>query len=427
MAVSLMVFAALHIQQADGVTESHFGVFVLLAFLLCYRDYTVILTAATVIAVHHLSFNYLQELGYGVRCLSRPGMLTVFVHAGYVVAESAVLCYLCRILRTEALRGSELQATVNALADQATGKFDLRPTQAPAHSATGQALQGAIAAMRTTIGNVAQGIVTVETAASDIAAGNSDLLARSAEQADVLFETVEAMNDLALTVKQNTDHARRANEMAISASDVATLGGEVVTRVVETMDSINDSSKKVSDIIGVIDSIAFQTNILALNAAVEAARAGEQGRGFAVVAAEVRSLAQRSATAAQEIKKLIGDSVARVSVGTVQVNKAGETMNQIVASVEQVAAIISEISSSSAGQEDHIAKTLVALTGMADVTEQNAALVHKISTTSHTLRGQADDLGLAIATFTLDTAGSGRPVNPLPLSSNPNHSMPRLA
>ncbi|WP_429206912.1 methyl-accepting chemotaxis protein [Massilia sp. UYP11] len=427
MAVSLMVFTALHIHQADGASETHFGVFVLLAFLLCYRDYMVILAAAAVIALHHFSFNYLQELGYGVRCLTQPNVLTIFVHAGYVVAESAVLCYLCRILRTEALRGFELQATVDTLADPTTGKFDLRPSKVSVHSATGQALQRAIGTMHTTIGNVAQGIVTVETAASEIAAGNGDLLTRSAEQADVLFDTVEAMNNLALTVKQNTDHARRANEMAIAASQVAVHGGEVVAGVVETMDSINDSSKKVSDIIGVIDSIAFQTNILALNAAVEAARAGEQGRGFAVVAAEVRGLAQRSATAAQEIKKLIGDSVARVSVGTVQVSKAGETMKQIVASVEQVATIISEISSSSAGQEDHIAKTLVALTGMADVTEQNAALVHQISTASHTLRDQADNLGLAIATFTLDTAGNGRPANPSSMSSKPNRSMPRLA
>jgi methyl-accepting chemotaxis protein len=424
MAISLMVFTALHIHQAAGVTEAHFGVFVLLAFLLCYRDYTVILTAAGVIAMHHLSFNYLQELGYGVRCLSQPGLVTVLVHAGYVIAESSVLCYLCWILRGEALRAFELQAAVDTMADPATGRIDLRAAKDTARSATGQALQRAIAAMHTTIAGVAQGVVTVETAASDIAAGNHDLSTRSAEQAHVLYETVEAMNQLALTVKRNGDHARQANDMAISASDVAVQGGQVVAQVVETMDAINESSRKVADIIGVIDGIAFQTNILALNAAVEAARAGEQGRGFAVVASEVRNLAQRSAAAAQEIKKLIGDSVARVGAGTAQVGKAGETMTRIVESVEQVTGIIAEISNSSAGQEEHIASTLIALTGMADVTEQNAALVHQAKTAADTLRDQAEELSRAIATFTLGDAGRGQEFQRLPsLSGSPRYAV----
>jgi methyl-accepting chemotaxis protein len=404
MATALMVFTGLHIHQAAGASETHFGVFVLLAFLLCYRDYTVILTAAGVIALHHLSFNYLQELGFGVRCLTQPNLVIVLIHAGYVIAESIVLCYLCSILRSEALRAFELQAAVDTMADPATGTIDLRAAKDQARSSTGQALQRAIATMHETITGVAQGVVTVETAASDIAAGNGDLSVRSAEQAHVLYETVEAMDQLALTVKRNSDHARRANDMAISASGVAVRGGEVVAQVVATMDAINESSKKVADIIGVIDSIAFQTNILALNAAVESARAGEQGRGFAVVATEVRNLAQRSATAAQEIKKLIGDSVARVGAGIAQVGLAGQTMNQIVKSVDQVTTIISEISSSSAGQEDHIANTLIALTGMADVTEQNAALVHQVGTAASTLRGEAEELSRTIATFTLGAA-----------------------
>ncbi|GGY90879.1 methyl-accepting chemotaxis protein [Pseudoduganella plicata] len=401
MAASLMVFTALHIHQAAGAPETHFGVFVLLAFLLCYRDYTVILAAAGLIAVHHLSFNYLQELGFGVRCLTQPSITIVFVHAGYVVAETVVLCYLCSILRREALRAFELQAAVDTMADPATGKIDLRASKEAIRSATGQALERAVATMHRTIAGVAQGVVTVETAASDIAAGNDDLSTRSAEQAQVLYGTVEAMNELAVTVKRNGDHARRANDLAISASDVAVCGGEVVAQVVQTMGAINESSRKVADIIGVIDSIAFQTNILALNAAVEAARAGEQGRGFAVVASEVRNLAQRSASAAQEIKQLIGDSVARVSAGTVQVGRAGETMGQIVDRVNQVTAIIAEISSSSTGQEDHIANTLVALTDMADVTEQNAALVYQVGTAASTLLAQAEELSLTIGTFTL--------------------------
>ncbi|MEQ9139614.1 MAG: methyl-accepting chemotaxis protein, partial [Algiphilus sp.] len=225
--------------------------------------------------------------------------------------------------------------------------------------------------------SIRQASESINVAAREIAAGNSDLSSRTEEQAASLEETASSMEELTATVKQNADNAKQANEQTISASNVATRGGEVVQQVVTTMSEINASSKKIADIIGVIDGIAFQTNILALNAAVEAARAGEQGRGFAVVAGEVRNLAQRSASAAKEIKQLISDSVEKISGGTELVNRAGTTMEEIVASVKRVTDIMAEISSASAEQSSGIEQVSQTVTQMDEVTQQNASLVEE--------------------------------------------------
>ncbi|MBY8967217.1 PAS domain-containing protein, partial [Algiphilus sp. NNCM1] len=227
--------------------------------------------------------------------------------------------------------------------------------------------------------SIRQASESINVAAREIAAGNSDLSSRTEEQAASLEETASSMEELTATVKQNADNAKQANEQTISASNVATRGGEVVQQVVTTMSEINASSKKIADIIGVIDGIAFQTNILALNAAVEAARAGEQGRGFAVVAGEVRNLAQRSASAAKEIKQLISDSVEKISGGTELVNRAGTTMEEIVASVKRVTDIMAEISSASAEQSSGIEQVSQTVTQMDEVTQQNASLVEEAS------------------------------------------------
>ncbi len=223
------------------------------------------------------------------------------------------------------------------------------------------------------------GTDTIATASSQIATGNQDLSSRTEEQASSLEETAASMEELTSTVKQNADNARQANQLAVSASEVAVKGGSVVSQVVDTMGSINASSRKIVDIIGVIDGIAFQTNILALNAAVEAARAGEQGRGFAVVASEVRSLAQRSAAAAKEIKTLIGDSVEKVEEGSKQVAEAGKTMEEIVDSVKRVTDIMGEITAASQEQTSGIEQINQAITQMDQVTQQNAALVEEAS------------------------------------------------
>ena len=251
------------------------------------------------------------------------------------------------------------------------------------------------------VGEVRTGTQTIATASSEIASGNMDLSSSTEQQASSLEETAASMEELTSTVKQNADNARQANQLAISASEVAIKGGSVVSQVVDTMGSINTSARKIVDIIGVIDGIAFQTNILALNAAVEAARAGEQGRGFAVVASEVRSLAQRSAAAAKEIKVLIDDSVNNVDVGAKLVDQAGTTMREIVESVKRVTDIMGEITSASQEQTAGIEQVNKAITQMDNVTQQNAALVEEAAAASEAMQAQAGNLAQAISVFKL--------------------------
>jgi methyl-accepting chemotaxis protein len=239
----------------------------------------------------------------------------------------------------------------------------------------------------------------INTAAREIASGNGDLSSRTEEQASSLEETASSMEELTATVKQNAENARQANQLAIGASDVALKGGSVVSQVVATMSSINESSKKIVDIIGVIDGIAFQTNILALNAAVEAARAGEQGRGFAVVASEVRSLAQRSAAAAKEIKGLIDDSVEKVESGSKLVDAAGKTMEEIVGAVKRVTDIMAEITAASAEQSSGIEQVNQAIVQMDQTTQQNAALVEQAAAAAESMEEQAQSLARSVAVF----------------------------
>ncbi len=245
------------------------------------------------------------------------------------------------------------------------------------------------------------GTAAIASASGQIASGNLDLSSRTEQQASSLEETASSMEELTSTVKQNADNARQANSLALSASDVAGKGGTLVAEVVTTMDSINASARKIVDIIGVIDGIAFQTNILALNAAVEAARAGEQGRGFAVVAAEVRNLAQRSAAAAKEIKTLISDSVEKVDAGSRLVNQAGTTMQEIVASIQQVTDIMGEITSASQEQTSGIEQINQAIAQMDQVTQQNAALVEEAAAASEAMQDQAKKLSDLVSVFKL--------------------------
>jgi methyl-accepting chemotaxis protein len=240
---------------------------------------------------------------------------------------------------------------------------------------------------------------SINTASQEIASGNQDLSARTEQAASNLEETAASMEQLTSTVRQSADAARQANQLASSAAEIAARGGQVVGQVVTTMDEINHSSKKISDIIGVIDGIAFQTNILALNAAVEAARAGEQGRGFAVVAGEVRNLAQRSAEAAKEIKGLIGASVDKVEAGSRLVADAGQTMSEIVGSVQRVSDIIGEITAASGEQSDGIGQVNVAVTQLDQMTQQNAALVEESAAAAESLKDQAARLSHVIQVF----------------------------
>ncbi len=293
-------------------------------------------------------------------------------------------------------------AVAEALAQgDLTHKFEAKPRDEAEQLLA--ALSNTAAQLRGLIGSVKESAQAIATASGEIRAGNDDLSQRTEEQASSLEETASSMEELTSTVKQNAENAKQANQLALGASAVAVKGGQVVSEVVGTMSSINESSKKIVDIIGVIDGIAFQTNILALNAAVEAARAGEQGRGFAVVASEVRNLAQRSAAAAKEIKALIGDSVDKVGAGTKLVDEAGKTMQEIVTSVKRVTDIMSEITAASQEQSSGIEQVNQAITQMDEVTQQNAALVEEATAAAESMQEQTQHLAQALAVFRLES------------------------
>jgi methyl-accepting chemotaxis protein len=286
------------------------------------------------------------------------------------------------------------------------------------------ALDVTVARLRGTIGDVRAATGAIATASDEIAMANADLSQRTEEQASSLEETASSMEELTRTVQQNADSARAANQLVAGAVDAASQGGSVIGEVVRTMGAIDASSKKIVDITGVIDGIAFQTNILALNAAVEAARAGEQGRGFAVVAAEVRTLAQRSAASAKEIKQLIDHSVHDVQDGTRLVALAGSTMDQIVGSVQRVNGIISEMAAASQEQAQGIEEVSRAVAQMDHVTQQNAAMVEEASASAESLKEQARQLVGAVAVFRLGDAESASPAVPTHITAVP---LPRLS
>lgn len=311
-----------------------------------------------------------------------------------------------QLLDTSASGLAEIRRMLNALAN---GNLNER-IESNFEGLFGELIDAANATsdnLRQIVVQIAESVDTIATASGEIAAGNQNLSSRTEQQAASLEETASSMEELTSTVRQNAENARQANQLAIGASDVAVKGGSVVSQVVSTMSAISDSAKKVVDIISVIDGIAFQTNILALNAAVEAARAGEQGRGFAVVASEVRNLAQRSATAAKEIKGLISESVENVDSGSKLVDEAGRTMQEIVSAVKRVTDLMSEISAASSEQSQGIDQVNQTITGLDEMTQQNAALVEEAAAAAESLQEQADSLSQAVSAFQFDQGRNG--------------------
>jgi len=369
-AVAMIVMCALHIHEGGGRDELHFGLFVALAFLLCYRDWGVIVAAAGLTALHHLSFSYLQEQGFGVRCLVEPGFGIVLVHAGYVVAETIVLCYLARILHREAVQSAELRVSVAAL-QAADGAINLR-AQPPSHSDGGRALQDVVGLLGRALASVQRSVYNTSAASHQISQGNAELSQRTERQAESIRATVASMAELTNTVRRNAEHARQADALAGSASGVATRGGQVVGEVVERMEAIDASSRRIGDIISVI-------------------------------AGEVRNLAQRSAGAAREIKSLIEQSHVQVSAGSALAQQAGRTMADVVDSVHKVSGIIGEISSASRAQAQGIAVIGEAIGAMDAQTRDSAGMVREAAAAAVALKDEAHHLAEVVSVFHLDS------------------------
>ncbi len=324
----------------------------------------------------------------------------VFVTAGLLMCVATAYVFATGMIL---VRRMIVEFTAHAISmGQGDLSTQIRTTGPAATTASLRALSILQGELRKTIGAIRSGTHEVSTASSEIATGNQDLSQRTEQTASNLQQTASSLSQLTGNVRQSAESAAQANQLASSATQVARRGGAVVSQVVSTMEEINSSSKKIADIIGVIDGIAFQTNILALNAAVEAARAGEQGRGFAVVASEVRSLAQRSAQAAKEIKGLIGTSVDKVETGSKLVQDAGSTMDEIVASVQRVTDIIGEISAAALEQSQGIGQVNEAVTRLDQMTQQNAALVEESAAAAESLKGQAHRMTTVVANYRLD-------------------------
>ncbi len=401
-----MTMVGLMIHVARGHSEAHFAVFAFLACLVVYRSSVAIIAGAVAIAIHHLSFNQFQTWGWGPMCFTEPSFMRVVEHAIYVVVESVVLILLALRARADFATAEELMRLVEQIQGD-NGTINLNASHLSVKGRVSRKLVDALQHIETAIQQVHRSSDAIRQASGDIAHGNQLLSSRTEDAAASIAQTAASVEEIASTIRASVDNAHQANQLAGQASDVATRGGEAVHRVVDTMSGIQQSSRKITDIIGVIDGIAFQTNILALNAAVEAARAGEQGRGFAVVASEVRSLAQRSAEAAKEIKQLITRSVEQVDSGSSLVGNTGEIIGEVVEQVRRVSALVSEITVSSSEQNEGIGQINLAISRLDQTTQQNASMVEQTAAAAERLRLQSDELIAAVSVFNTQATASG--------------------
>jgi methyl-accepting chemotaxis protein len=397
-----LVAVLMHVSQGD--VAFHVASPMMLAWLMIFRDWRLIALGATLLTLHHVGFDRLQAAGFPVYFSSQPNPTALGVHLLLLWAQTAYLIRLTRQIREQTREAFEVQLLVQGLGN--TDQIVLDVNRVTVTTGPAMRLKTGMARMYQTLVAVQQAAQRVRTASNEISAGTNDLSRRTEAATGSLHETASALGTLTQSVTDTADSAQTANSLASSASASAGKGEAVVREVVQTMGEIHASSKKIGDIIGVIDGIAFQTNILALNAAVEAARAGEQGRGFAVVAAEVRSLAQRSAQAAREIKQLIGDSVERVESGSRLVQGAGDAMQEILASVQHVNEVIGGIAASAREQTQGIAQINGSVSELDRMTQQNVALVDQSQAAAELLRRLAEDLSEGVRVFKLaQTAG----------------------
>jgi len=393
----LVGLVILHIQLSGGMTEFHFGVFVSLSLLMVYLDWRPIVLAAALFAAHHVLFDRLLASGLGFYCLNEPDFGRIVLHALYVVVQTGLELMLVAGQVRVAREGDELQELVRRI-NQADG-IALGVQGFQARTPLGQTLQSTLQRMQQAVTTIRASIEQIRSASQEIASGNHNLSTRTENAASNIEQTASSLEEFTSAIRQSDESAHQAQDIARHNAQAAKRGGQVVGEVVSTMEGINQSSQKIGDIIGVIDGIAFQTNILALNASVEAARAGEQGRGFAVVAAEVRTLAQRSAVAAKEIKELIGESVTKVENGTRLVRSAGTTIAEVVESADRVSAIIEGISRTTGEESSGIRQISEAVNQLDDATQRNAALAEQSLAAANSLNSQAEQLAQVVAVF----------------------------
>ena len=394
LAVLGMAMVALHIQLAMGQTELHFGVFVFLAFLLVYRDWRPIVAAAATIAVHHIAFDRLQSIGWPVYCMTAPNFALVLIHAAFVVVQTAVEIVMALRMRADAIEAQELH---DLCAPNAQGQLSLDVAHIPVTSTSAHAVREAFLQLHRVVAEARVTADVVLQNSTHIAQSHQHLkdgTTQSTEQLQATATDMESIRDRAQTSAHETTAARHTADLA---TDSAQTCGNLVTQVVSAMDAIHSSARKIGDIASLIDSIAFQTNILALNAAVEAARAGEHGKGFAVVASEVRSLAQRSATAAKEVRTLIETSIEHAAQGTILVNQVGTSMQSVVTHTHEIAQSIQMLNDLASLQAESLEKASETLRTLDANTRATATLVAHSALTTHELLQQATSLQTAVA------------------------------
>ncbi|QHI98749.1 chemotaxis protein [Xylophilus rhododendri] len=397
IAVVQVALVALHIQLAYGAIELHFGVFVTLALLMVYRDWRVVVFAAALFAVHHLLFDRLQAAGLGFYCTTQPDVERVLLHALYVVVQTGIEVVLCVRMQRMVRAGQELTRLVSAI-NSAQG-IDLNVERIRVQMPKPRALAEAVGRIRHAVDEVHAVATDMEGTAASVAEGSERLRERTGRVTESLEETAASLEEIASTSRLSRDAAHAANQVATAATGEARQGGQVMGEMVATMEAISQSSSRIGDIVGMIDSIAFQTNILALNAAVEAARAGEQGRGFAVVASEVRSLSQRSAQAAREIKALIETSSTQVRSGAQLVAGVGDAMARIATSVEKVAGLMDQVNTATSEQQLGISHVNESVAQIEAMTQENAALASASAEASSEMRAEIERLGRAMGAF----------------------------